>query len=667
MRASAPTAFLLTCGVVAAPLTVFDQADLAGPGVPLAETFTVYEGAGIPEGLEDRISSFRLEAGHLLVVAAQASGLGPGRTYIAAEEALEVRNLPEDLDDALSFLRVVPWKPTLKKGTGGDLSAQPDVGASWYYTWGYSLTRGQTAEAREYVPMSWGAGGAEDTVIPRYRAMDQVTSLLGFNESDNCEDQSGQYRNLCDVPTAVGFFRNLQKAGLRLGSPAPREGGAQSDTSWLSRFIDQSEAADVRIDFVALHWYDWGSNPAAHPNAPASEIFLRFKTYLSNAYHRYRRPLWITEFNANIHRPTATQDAFLELALPYLEALGYVERYAWFQPSTGTGDFFADGQLTTTGEIYRAQASRLAYAAEALPAPWQSHDIGPGTTAGASLQARGTFTVGGSGVGIGGNADGFQFTHSPLAGDGELVARLDALLPRSRSKAGLMMRESLAPGARHAALYLSQSGETRFETRGADGGATEVTTGPVTGTPVWLKLERVGDEIAGYTSADGASWTLLARRSVPLPAALHRGLAVSAQSVSTYCDALFFLPDADLDGLDDAWERAFFGNLGGSAGGGDDFDGDAATDREEFLFGTDPTDPASFFAPLIRQAESGHLELSFDGVAHRRYFLDVSETMEAGSWTTVDNVTPLVDGPQTLRHPAAAGAPALFGRIRVER
>jgi len=60
---------------------------------------------------------------------------------------------------------------------------------------------------------------------------------------------------------AVDYFKELQKAGLRLGSPAPHEDAAGDAKDWIPQFIDQAEAADIRVDFVVLHWYDWGQQP----------------------------------------------------------------------------------------------------------------------------------------------------------------------------------------------------------------------------------------------------------------------------------------------------------------------------------------------------------------------------------------------------------------------
>ena len=69
-------------------------------------------------------------------------------------------------------------------------------------------------------------------------------------------------------------------------------------------------------------------------------------------------PIWITEFNANPARSTAIQDAFLQLALPWLESTPYVERYAYYQTPTTSGNFLdTNNNLTTTGNIYLNQIS----------------------------------------------------------------------------------------------------------------------------------------------------------------------------------------------------------------------------------------------------------------------------------------------------------------------
>ena len=142
-RLSPLLSFLLPFCAIASPLTVYDQTDLRGIGTPIPLRYSIYSDSEIPNGLNDRISSFRLEAGHMAVFSDLGSGLGPGRSYIAHQEDLIVSALPEELDNAVSFIRVVPWRSTNKKGTGGDLSSSPSVDAAWYYRWSRDVGEGQ--------------------------------------------------------------------------------------------------------------------------------------------------------------------------------------------------------------------------------------------------------------------------------------------------------------------------------------------------------------------------------------------------------------------------------------------------------------------------------------------------------------------------------------------
>lgn len=68
------------------------------------------------------------------------------------------------------------------------------------------------------------------------------------------------------------------------------------------------------------------------PNADPNTIFERFKTFLNEVYVLYGLPIWITEFNGNKYRSIETNRQFMELAVPYLEGLDFVERFAWFEP-----------------------------------------------------------------------------------------------------------------------------------------------------------------------------------------------------------------------------------------------------------------------------------------------------------------------------------------------
>lgn len=332
-------------------LTIFSDTDFGGTQGELNE-LTIYKGAEIPNGMNNATRSFILKKGYQATFAVNENGTSKGKVYIASEEDMYVDALPEALQGNVSIIRVVPWNWVTKKGTGGYIEG---LDAGWFYSWS---ANNSTRPNYEYVPMAWGASGASPASVQNVINMPNITQFLGFNESDNCNGESGQFNNLCQPEVAVAYFEGMMASGLRIGSPAPRENGP---TGWLREFNEIAKARDVRFDFVAVHWYDWGSNPATSPNADPVQIFNRFKAYLENVYRIYQMPIWITEFNANPNRGTEIQEAFLKLALPYLEELEYVERYAYFQPNPAnsanpnvtSGDYYdANGNLTVIGELY---------------------------------------------------------------------------------------------------------------------------------------------------------------------------------------------------------------------------------------------------------------------------------------------------------------------------
>ena len=80
----------------------------------------------------------------------------------------------------------------------------------------------------------------------------------------------------------------------------------------------------------------------------------------------------------------------------------------------------------------------------------------------------------------------------------------------------------------------------------------------------------------------------------------------SASAVANFAPAPLSIPaltDDDADGMADVWEIEQFGNLGASSQSSNT-DGDAWSDFEEFIAGTDPWDPASRFAISAMSADS---------------------------------------------------------------
>lgn len=91
--------------------------------------------------------------------------------------------------------------------------------------------------------------------------------------------------------------------------------------------------------------------------------------------------------------------------------------------------------------------------------------------------------------------------------------------------------------------------------------------------------------------------------------------------------------DTDADGIADPWESLNFDNLT-TADGSTDQDGDGVTDREEYLGGSDPSDPTSFLR-IISQSSSEvspnarEITLEFTSDPSRHYQILISDDLAA--------------------------------------
>ncbi len=93
-------------------------------------------------------------------------------------------------------------------------------------------------------------------------------------------------------------------------------------------------------------------------------------------------------------------------------------------------------------------------------------------------------------------------------------------------------------------------------------------------------------------------------------------------------------PDTDGDGMDDAWENLYFGNL--SRTGSADSDGDGMTDLQEFLGGTSPTSAASSLRLQIISANPSVLQ--FVTATNKAYTVEFKNTFGDTSWTFLQSV-----------------------------
>ncbi len=142
------------------------------------------------------------------------------------------------------------------------------------------------------------------------------------------------------------------------------------------------------------------------------------------------------------------------------------------------------------------------------------------------------------------------------------------------------------------------------------------------------------------TSIDTNEANDMATATVPLPDSDDDGSADFADS------------DDDNDGMPDEWEWQFGFNRTNSTDAAGDQDADGYFNVEEYIAGSNPTNPASYFTvdDIIATSQANVVVVSFTG---RVYSLQFNEDVGTGSWS---NITGQVDipgsgGPLTLIDP----------------
>lgn len=131
---------------------------------------------------------------------------------------------------------------------------------------------------------------------------------------------------------------------------------------------------------------------------------------------------------------------------------------------------------------------------------------------------------------------------------------------------------------------------------------------------------------------------------------------------------LFRLPrgsfiDTDHDGMDDNWERKYFGDL--SQDGTGDSDGDGISDLAEFRAGTDPTDPTSAFrGGLLNPPASGPVTLQWPARPGYSYKIQFKNALSDALWSDL-STTVSVGGGVAQASDTTVGMVQRFYRIAV--
>lgn len=178
----------------------------------------------------------------------------------------------------------------------------------------------------------------------------------------------------------------------------------------------------------------------------------------------------------------------------------------------------------------------------------------------------------------------------------------------------------------------------------------------VAGSVIWpegrgirVRLNRNNASLAGFGGFQ------------PVPLLLLHFNNVSGRQWSTI-DLRLDTADLDQDGVVDDWEMLALGDLDSTGAG--DRDGDAFSDRSEWVAGTDPLDPGSNLRLLA--PPEGRAEVRWTSVAGRTYRL-LRSTAINGEYTVVRSGIPATPGVNVVADPSLfSGSGPWFFRVAVE-
>ncbi|MDD3403795.1 MAG: glycosyl hydrolase [Hespellia sp.] len=246
-----------------------------------------------------------------------------------------------------------------------------NMGESWYYNWSLTPYAQNTSKA-EFVPMIWDGSDGSMAWLQQAKA-NGYTTVLGFNEPD-LDSQANM-----SVEAASTLQPQFTDSGLRVGSAVTA--GWASSSEWFDSYM---AANGDQIDFIPMHLY---------MGYPDKDQVKGLMDEIQRTYEKYQKPIWITEVafassdpnwtgleESNTEFRDKTKEAMSMLIngvdgeFTGLNALEYVERYAWFSFDTnhtygGVSSLYETndrgtlnkGDLTELGMLYRTLGNPEGY------------------------------------------------------------------------------------------------------------------------------------------------------------------------------------------------------------------------------------------------------------------------------------------------------------------
>jgi YVTN family beta-propeller protein len=211
--------------------------------------------------------------------------------------------------------------------------------------------------------------------------------------------------------------------------------------------------------------------------------------------------------------------------------------------------YLPEGAATNAGGAGNTESNTLTVSFQpAVDTVLEGVDIGNVVVAGATMldPTTNVHTLRGSGSDIFFNQDGFHYALTQLTGDGEIRARVTSQTNTNPwAKTGVMIRENFTAGSRHATVFTTPAAAGNgfgMVWRPVADATTNYAGGPsLNAAPNnWVRLVRTGDQLIGYTSANGNTWTPVQTINLSgLPSSVLIGLVVTSSSSFVLSNATF--------------------------------------------------------------------------------------------------------------------------------
>jgi hypothetical protein len=167
--------------------------------------------------------------------------------------------------------------------------------------------------------------------------------------------------------------------------------------------------------------------------------------------------------------------------------------------------------------------------------------------------------------------------------------------------------------------------------------SAEVRGGPL---PYGFEWRRVSTPIQSNASFSAKSFLTLTNLQLTNSTGYRVVVrtAVNTSGVpSTPIAQITVVPDFDRDGLPDVYEVAIGLDTNNVADALTDLDADGVSNYREYLAGTDPLDPASYFR-VDEEIENGITTVMFSASSNKTYTVEFTDNLSLGQWTKLDDL-----------------------------